>query len=117
MVPLGINEALTPLSLPNSINIYIDPRGTLFGAALLCFTLPALLVKSVIDHCTSICVGCVTGICYRIGLVQKDSFCTLLPNALTIFDSILFPYVHNPNALRLTECVVKEGKILILQVS
>ena len=36
-------------SLP-TINIYIDPRGTLFGAALLCFTLPALLVKSVIDH-------------------------------------------------------------------
>ena len=50
MVPLRINEALTPLSLPNSINIYIDPRGTLFGAALLCFTLPALLVESVIDH-------------------------------------------------------------------
>ena len=50
MVPLGINEVLTPPSLPNSINIYIDPIGTLFGAALLCFTLPALLVKSVIDH-------------------------------------------------------------------
>ena len=32
------------------IYIYIDPRGALFGAALLCFTLPALLVKSVIDH-------------------------------------------------------------------
>ena len=72
MVPLGINEMLTPPSLPNSINIYIDPRGTLFGAALLCFTLPALLVKSVIDHYASICVGCVTGICYRIGLVQKE---------------------------------------------
>ena len=73
--------------------------------------------QSVIDHYSSICVGCVTGICYRIGLVQKDSFCTLLPNALTIFDSILLLYVHNPNVLRLTECVVKEGKILILQVS
>ena len=45
MVPLRINEVLTPPSLPNSINIYIDPRGTLFGAALLCFTLPALLVN------------------------------------------------------------------------
>ena len=72
--------------------------------------------QSVIDHCTSICVGCVTGICYRIGLVQKDSFCTLLPNALTIFDSILLP-VHNPNVLRLIESVVKDVKILILQVS
>ena len=30
---------------------------------------------------SSICVGCVTGICYRIGLVQVY-LCTLLPNAL-----------------------------------
>ena len=28
-----------------------------------------------------------------------------------IFDSILLLYVHNPNALRLTERAIKEGKI------
>ena len=93
MVPLRINEALTPLSLPNSINIYIDPRGTLFGAALLCFTLPALLVNQL----------SITILRYALGASAEGLLLHSTPNALTMFDSILLLYVHNPNALRLTD--------------
>ena len=50
--PPRMNEVLTPPACQTLLTYTLILGGTLFGAALLCFTLPALLVKSVIDHCS-----------------------------------------------------------------
>ena len=112
-VPLRINEVLTPKACLTLLAYTLISEEPYSVHPFFVFTLPALLVKSeYIDHYIFDLHWVRHG-----NLLSDRVSAEGTPSALyspmhsRIFDSILLLYVHNPNALRLTKCVNKEGKI------
>ena len=65
-----VNDVLTPGACQALLAYTLTLGEPLLVDALFVFPLPVSLVKSGIDHYSSICIGCVTGIRCQIGLVQ-----------------------------------------------